>query len=291
MTVKQVSALTGVSVRTLQYYDEIGLLKPKSITAAGYRLYDEKSLETLQQILFFKELDFPLKDIKLIMQNPQFDRQKALTDQKKLIKAKLDRLSNLSDLIDRLLKGENDMSFKEFDMTGYFNTLDDFKENHLDEIIKYWGSLEEYEKMQGNMKEKESVIGQMAVKQYGSIEKYTEAMKKNLDNFTETMDRMQEIKDTAEDYIEKNKKLHQKLTSDLTKDTASDEIQGITGELMELINRSLKGIDMGDNYWDLVTDGYLTNQAVREATDKIYGEGASDFIGRAITVYFDRLSK
>lgn len=291
MTVKQVSVLTGVSVRTLQYYDEIGLLKPKCNSAAGYRLYDEKSLETLQQILFFKELDFPLKDIKLIIQNPRFDRQKALTNQKKLVKAKLDRLTGLLDLIDRLLKGENDMSFKEFNMTEYFNALDDFKEDHPDEIIKYWGSLEAYEKMQQNMREKEPVIGQLAVKQYGSIEKYTEAMKENLNHFTETMNRMQEIKDSPENYIEENKKLHQKLTADLTKNAASDEIQEIIKDLIELINRSLKGFNMGDNYWNLLIEGYLTDQAVREATDKIYGEGASDFIGKAMRIYFEHPSE
>ena len=63
MTIKQVAALTGVSVRTLQFYDEIGLLRPAQTTAAGYRLYDEHALETLQQILFFKELDFTLKAV------------------------------------------------------------------------------------------------------------------------------------------------------------------------------------------------------------------------------------
>lgn len=290
MTVKQVSRLTGVSVRTLQYYDEIELLKPNCVSASGYRLYDEKSLEALQQILFFKELDFPLKDIKFIMQNPQFDRQKALTDQRKLIKAKRDRLSNLLDLIDRLLKGESDMSFKEFDMTEYFNALDDFKENHLGEIVKYWGSLENYENLQKTMKEKEAQIGQLAVKQYGSIEKYTAAMKKNLDSFTETMDCIQSLQASPNDYLAKNTELHHKLTSDMTKDPASGDVQGIMEELMELIKTSFNGIDMGDNYWDLVIEGYLTDQAVREATDKIYGEGASDFIGKAMMIYLKPLT-
>lgn len=69
-TISQVAKLTGVSIRALQYYDEIGLLKPSELTPAGYRLYDEHTLQTLQQILFFRELDFPLKDIIKIMQNP-----------------------------------------------------------------------------------------------------------------------------------------------------------------------------------------------------------------------------
>ena len=78
MTVKEVSRLTGVSVRTLQYYDQIGLLHPGTRTEAGYRLYDAATLETLQQILLFRELKFSLKEIAVILQNPHFDREKAL---------------------------------------------------------------------------------------------------------------------------------------------------------------------------------------------------------------------
>ena len=80
-TVKEVSKLTGVSVRALHHYDKIGLLVPAHTTEAGYRLYDEKSLERLQMILLFKELKFPLKEIKEILENPSFDRRKALDDQ------------------------------------------------------------------------------------------------------------------------------------------------------------------------------------------------------------------
>ena len=73
-TVKEISGLTGISVRTLHYYDEIGLLKPTQKSDAGYRLYDDKALETLQQILFFREFDIPLKEIKAVMDNPVLER-------------------------------------------------------------------------------------------------------------------------------------------------------------------------------------------------------------------------
>ncbi|WP_322746524.1 MerR family transcriptional regulator [Eubacterium callanderi] len=86
-TVKQVAALTGVSVRTLQYYDEIGVFKPTEVTEAGYRLYDDEALKALQQVLFFKELDFPLKDIREIMADPGFDRARAFKKQRELLKA------------------------------------------------------------------------------------------------------------------------------------------------------------------------------------------------------------
>ena len=78
MTVNEVSKLAGVSIRTLQYYDSIGLLKPAEYTESGYRLYDDAAMERLQQILLFRELEFPLKEIKEIVTRPDFDKQKAL---------------------------------------------------------------------------------------------------------------------------------------------------------------------------------------------------------------------
>jgi len=128
MTVKQVSELTGISVRTLHYYDEIGLFKPSKVTESGYRMYDNDALETLQQILFFRELDFPLKDIKTIMLNPKYDKNKAFANQRKLIQVKRDRLNDLLNLLDKLIKGEKCMSFKEFDMSEYTNALEEFSD-------------------------------------------------------------------------------------------------------------------------------------------------------------------
>lgn len=88
MTVKEVSNLTGVSIRTLQYYDKIGLLHPAHRTQAGYRLYDDTALERLQQILLFRELEFSLEDIRKILKNPEFDREKALEQQITLLTLK-----------------------------------------------------------------------------------------------------------------------------------------------------------------------------------------------------------
>ena len=78
LTVKEISELTGISVRTLHYYDEIGLFVPTEKSEAGYRLYDDKALENLQQILFFREFGIPLKEIKAVMENPDFDRNRIL---------------------------------------------------------------------------------------------------------------------------------------------------------------------------------------------------------------------
>lgn len=116
MTVNEVSKLTGVSIRTLQYYDKIDLLNPAGYTQAGYRLYDDTSLETLQQILLFRELEFPLKDIKKIIESPLFDRGKALEQQITLLMLKKEHIENLINLA-RGIKtiGVKNMDFSAFD--------------------------------------------------------------------------------------------------------------------------------------------------------------------------------
>ena len=117
MTVHEVSRLTGVSIRTLQYYDRIGLLHPAEYTDAGYRLYDDTALEILQQILLFRELEFPLKEIQRIIQSPSFDRQKALDQQITLLELKKEHLDNLISLAHKIkTTGEKtNMDFSAFD--------------------------------------------------------------------------------------------------------------------------------------------------------------------------------
>ena len=116
MTVHEVSKLTGVSIRTLQYYDKIGLLHPTKYTEAGYRLYDDRALETLQQILLFRELEFPLKDIGKIISSPDFDRSKALAQQIELLTLKKEHIENLIDFAKGIkLVGVRKLSFDAFD--------------------------------------------------------------------------------------------------------------------------------------------------------------------------------
>ena len=102
-TVQQLARLAGVSVRTLHHYDHIGLLKPSARTAAGYRLYGETDLLRLQQILFFKELDFPLADIQAILDDPGFDQVQALRDHRQMLEAEADRLGRLLNTIEKTI--------------------------------------------------------------------------------------------------------------------------------------------------------------------------------------------
>ncbi|MFR2154638.1 MAG: MerR family transcriptional regulator [[Eubacterium] siraeum] len=116
MTVNDVSKMTGVSIRTLQYYDNIGLLKPSGSTDTGYRLYDDTALERLQQILLFRELEFSLKDISRIISADNFDRDKALEQQIELLTMKRERIDNLIEFARKIrTTGVDIMDFSVFD--------------------------------------------------------------------------------------------------------------------------------------------------------------------------------
>ena len=124
MTVNEVSKLTGVSIRALQYYDKIGLLHPAEYTEAGYRLYDDTALERLQQILLFRELEFSLKEIQSILQSPDFDRDRALDQQICLLTLKKEHIENLITFARGLKQvGGMNMDFSAFDMQRWMNTL------------------------------------------------------------------------------------------------------------------------------------------------------------------------
>lgn len=285
-TVSEVAALTGVSVRTLQYYDEIGVFKPTRVTDAGYRLYDGEALNTLQQILFFKELDFPLKDIKLIMENPSFDKIEAFKKQKALLKVKRDRLNRLLKLLDKLEKGELCMSFKEFDLSEYIKALEQFRDENIEEVIKSWGSVDAFNSFIERAKNHEDSIAQSAVKYYGSVEKYVSAMKESLGHYSENMEKMQRIKENG--YVERNSALMALLVNDLSKDVKSKEIQDIVDEQINLLKpEDTPTMNLGENYWNAMVDGYLNNPAIIESVDKKYGPGASVFIGTAYQYYFE----
>ena len=117
-TVKEVSLLTGVSVRTLHHYDAIGLLKPTRVTEAGYRLYDDTALGRLQTILLFRQLQFPLKEIRDILDSPGFDPMEALTQQIHLLELQRQHLDNLISHARKIqTTGVFSMDFSTFDTT------------------------------------------------------------------------------------------------------------------------------------------------------------------------------
>lgn len=286
-TIKQVSDLTGISVRMLHYYDKIALLKPSSITEAGYRLYGDESLEILQQILFFKELYVPLKNIREILDSSQYDKVHTLHKQKELLLLKRDRLNELITLIEEKLKGGNKMSFKEFDMSEYFNVLETFKQEHESDIIKYYGGIEKFDTIIETMKSKELEGAKMAIQQFGSIEKYTEAIKNNLENLPTIMEGFQTMKENIDEYSAQADRLMERLISDMSKNPSSSDIQGIVKEMDEMLKEHSKIVkmDMGENYWGMMADMYLTKPMFTKVYDEKYGKGATKFIGEALRLY------
>ena len=146
-TVKEVSHLTGVSVRTLHHYDAIGLLKPTQVTDAGYRLYDDAALQRLQNILLFRELQFPLKEIKTILDSPGFDPMQALSQQIRLLelrRAHLDHLISHAREIQE--KGAINMDFSAFDTTEMDRYAADAKAK--------WGKTDAYKEFEQKTAEK-----------------------------------------------------------------------------------------------------------------------------------------
>ena len=136
-TVKEVSNLTGVSVRTLHHYDSIGLLKPTRVTEAGYRLYDDAALRRLQNILLFRELQFQLKEIKEILDSPGFDPMEALTQQIELLELQRQHLDDLITHARQIQKtGVIDMNFKPFDKSQM--------EDYAAQAKAKWGQTDAY---------------------------------------------------------------------------------------------------------------------------------------------------
>ena len=135
MQIKEFAEITGVSVRTLHYYDEIGLLKPAIVDKfTGYRYYDESSLLRMQEILFYRELDFSLKGISEILSSQNYDKAKALNEQKNLLTLKKERLDRLISAIDEAVKGENVM--RAFDNSEF--------EKYKAEAKEKWGNTDAY---------------------------------------------------------------------------------------------------------------------------------------------------
>lgn len=149
--IKEVANMVGVSVRTLHHYDQIGLLKPESVTTAGYRLYSDHDLERLQQILFFKELGFSLQEIKQILDNPGFDRNQALKAQKELLIKKKERLEKIIVSVEKTIasiEGGTQMPKKEMFEAFDMSEIERHQQKYAEETRQKYGHTEAYKESQ-----------------------------------------------------------------------------------------------------------------------------------------------
>ncbi|MBO5209990.1 MAG: MerR family transcriptional regulator [Lachnospiraceae bacterium] len=275
-TVKEISKITGISIRTLRYYDEIGLLKPAKVTEAGYRLYDEQELEKLQEILFYKEVEIPLAEIKKIMENPEYDKQKALAVQKSLLERKRNRLNGIIELIDDVRKGVNTMSFSAFTQEDVKKIIDHSLEvqsqESLDAIIEQLGSLENYRaSMEENLKN-ESRTAKL-IKIYGSKDKAVDASLAATGN----LDEQQQIQSEIDN-------IYKRFAIAMEKQDADMEAECV-GKLAEGYKKLLR-LDNARYVLLKTADDYLGNGVLTKATDKQYGQGVTKYIGEGIKRYY-----
>lgn len=275
-TVKDVSEITGVSIRTLRYYDEIGLLNPTELTKAGYRLYDNKALEKLQEIMFFRELDIPLTDIKKIMDNPNYDKEQALLTQKSLLEQKRNRLNGIIELITDVMKGVNTMSFGAFsneEVQKMVNhTLECMSKESLAEQAQKYGSMEKYKEHLVAGFANEQAVADL-LKWYGSREKAMEAVMQSTGSG-------EEIKQEQDE----NAGIYKQFMA--AKEAGNMDMAHSAVEMLAENYKMMYALDNARNILLDLAKEYLQGEKLAEATDNRFGKGCAEYVAHAIQHYY-----
>lgn len=277
MTIHELANFTGCSVRTLHYYDKIGLLKPNSKEPNGYRKYNEDSLIRLQQIMFYKEMDLPLKIIKNIMNQPDFDRKEAIEEQMDLLMAKRNRLTRLIQQMEQILKGEDVMDFTIFE----HNELEDvlrsrimqLEDDYQQSLIKEYGSLDNCIK---SIMKNEEKVRESAIEHFGSLKKYIDSLKQAplpKKSMSELQARLDEIVKQIATYLDQN-------------DVSLPEIQTLVSDWKITFQQMFQMEDITEIFRQMY-HGYMESSEIIKAMDDIYGKGVTEFMGKAME-YHDR---
>lgn len=278
-TVKEVSALTGISVRTLHYYDEIGLLKPTVLSEAKYRLYDDKALETLQQILFFREFDLPLKQIKEILENPDLDKNQLWNSQKRMLVLKKERLERIIASIEDILKGENKMDFEVFSKADIEQMYQDMERNMMEEqkeaFVKEYGSMERFKKQFVEKASSEQAQKNFAkvLEWYGDKESALKAAA-NPENAK-----------IVDAYRKRLTEVTKKLAAKVGTDVNSFDVKEIVGE-MDFVSKQLYQMNDMTGFMLDMAEKYVNNTEMQKQLDAVYGEGSTLFIGQALEAFY-----
>lgn len=279
-TVKEISDLTGISVRTLHYYDEIGLLKPTGKSEAGYRLYDDKALETLQEILFFREFDIPLKEIKSVMENPALDRNQILRMQRKMLVAKKERLERLIASMDDILKGDNKMDFAVFNKEEIEEMFQAMTEHMPAELrktaVEEFGGVNEWKEHYIQTVSSEEMQRNYAkvVEWYGGKEAYLSAVKNPVS------------KEVVESYNRRVDAVLRKLMDKKGYAPDSFEVKEAVAEygfVMKQFTQIKEEKEMM-----LAQAAFYRNEKARVITDEKYGEGAAEFFAQALEAFYKK---
>ena len=279
MTVKELSDRTGISVRTLHYYDEIGLFCPTDKSEAGYRLYDDKALERLQQILFFREFDIPLKEIKAAIENPALDKNELLQMQRRMLIKKKARIDRLIASIDDILKGDNKMDFEVFDKNEieelWNTTYNNANEEQKAVFIEHYGSIEEWKKQflhNASTTEAQKSFAKI-VEWYGGKEKAIESSK-NPHN-----------PELVFSFQKRIGTIMHKLADKMGMDVNKLEVRELIGEY-DFVSKQMYQIEDASKLMLELAAAYQTNELIQKSQDSIYGKGATNFIGQAIEAFY-----
>lgn len=278
-TVKEVSNLTGISVRTLHYYDEIDLLKPTVLSEAGYRFYDDKALEKLQQILFLRELDLPLKQIKEILENPDLDKKQLLYSQKRMLVVKKERLERIIASIGEILKGDNKMNFEVFskaDLEDMYRNMETNMTKEQQEIFKKeYGSMEQF-------KEQflESASSRQAQKNFAKVVEWYGDKESALKASANP-----ENSKILDAYGNRLEQITRKLADKTGQDVNTFEVKEIVGE-MDFICRQLYQMDDVTALMLDMAEKYITNIKMQKNLDAVYGDGSTLFMGQALKAFY-----
>jgi DNA-binding transcriptional MerR regulator len=251
-TVSEVAQLAGVSVRTLHYYDEIGLLKPAAVSPSGYRLYSDADLERLQQILFFKELGFQLSAIQDILDHPDFDRKQALEAHRKLLVEKMKRLQRIIDTVDRTLDALNGgrpmeatQIFEGFDMSE----IEAHMKQYADEARERWGK----ERVDAVMDR----TSQYPAKRWAAI-------------------------------TNKWDEIFRKVAAAMDKGPSDPDVQQAVGEIRQLISDNF--YDCTLDIFRGLGNLYVDDERFTANIDK-YRPGLTEFLRQAIHIYCDEMAQ
>lgn len=245
--VKEVSEITGISVRMLHHYDKIGLLKPTAISESGYRLYNDNDLNLIQQILIYRELDFSLKEIKEILGNENLDLKERLKTQKQLIIDKRNRLNKIVETIENTIKdmeGEFIMNKKK----GMFEGFDIEKHNKLyeDETYDKYGDSDAYKE---------------------SKEKTSKYSKEDWNNIIGQIDGV-----------------YRELAELKDRDVSDEKVQELIHNWRMIITKNFYNCSI--EIFSGLADMYIYDERFTKSIDK-YGEGFTNFLSEAMKYYCD----
>lgn len=245
--ISEVAAISGVSIRTLQYYDKIDLLKPKLINEVGYRFYTDNEIEILQQILFFKELDFSLEEIKNILNSDNYNKEKSLRGQKELLIEKKKRLDRLIKTLDKTI-----------------NSIKEGEKMNKEEMFKGFDST--------NIDEHKAKYAEEAKKLYGSTDAYKES-KRRTSKYS---------KNDWNNMMEEVNEIYRKLALVMDKSPEDEVVQGIVQEWRDHITNNYYNCTI--EIFSGLGQMYVADERFKNNIDK-FGDGLAEFLSNAIKIY------